>query len=43
MSQFGASITDDSRVVIYDRNIFIIQATACFSPNPQTVEIVFML
>jgi len=27
MSQFGASLTDDSRVVIYDRNVFIIQAT----------------
>ncbi len=27
MPQFGASLTDDSRVVIYDRNMFIIQAT----------------
>jgi hypothetical protein len=26
-AQFGASPTDDSRVVIYDRNMFIIQAT----------------
>ncbi len=24
--QFGASLTDDSRVVIYDHNMFIIQA-----------------
>ncbi len=27
MSQFGASLTDNSRVIIYDRNMFIIQAT----------------
>ncbi len=27
MPQFGASLTYDSRVVIYDRNMFIIQAT----------------
>jgi hypothetical protein len=26
MSQFGASLTDNSRVVIYDPNMFIIQA-----------------
>ncbi len=25
--QFGASLADDSRVVIYDCNIFIVQAT----------------
>jgi hypothetical protein len=25
--QFGASLTDDSRVIIYDRNMVIIQAT----------------
>ncbi len=25
--QFGASLTDDARVVIYDRNMFIIQTT----------------
>ncbi len=27
MPQFGASQTDDARVVIYDHNVFIIQAT----------------
>jgi hypothetical protein len=27
MPQFGASLADDSRVVIYDRNMFIVQAT----------------
>jgi hypothetical protein len=27
MPQFGASLTDDSRIVIYDRNMFIVQAT----------------
>ena len=27
MPQFGASLTDDSRVIIYDRNMFIKQAT----------------
>ncbi len=26
-SQVGASLTDDSGVIIYDRNMFIIQAT----------------
>jgi hypothetical protein len=25
--QFGASLADDSRVVIYNRNMFIVQAT----------------
>jgi hypothetical protein len=25
--QFGASLSDDTRVIIYDRNMFIIQAT----------------
>jgi len=25
--QFGASLTDDARNVIYNRNLFIIQAT----------------
>ncbi len=25
--QFGASLTDDARVIFYDRNIFIRQAT----------------
>jgi hypothetical protein len=27
MPHFGASLTDDARVVIYNRNVFIIQAT----------------
>ncbi len=27
MPQFGTSITDDARVIIYDRNMFIVQAT----------------
>ncbi len=27
MPQFGASLTDDARVIIYDCNRFIIQAT----------------
>ncbi len=27
MPQFGASLADDSRVVIYDRNMCIVQAT----------------
>ncbi len=29
MPQIGASLTDDARVIIYDRNMFIIQATDC--------------
>jgi hypothetical protein len=33
MSQFGASLTDDARVIIYDRNMFIIQATDLPSLN----------
>ncbi len=28
--QFGASLTDDTRSVNYDRNMFIIQATGVF-------------
>jgi hypothetical protein len=28
MPQFGGSLTDDFRVVIYERNMFIRQATA---------------
>ncbi len=35
--QIGASLTDDSRVVIYDRNMFIIQAadlkSECVTPQ----------
>jgi len=27
MPQFGVLLTDDSRIVIYDRNMFIVQAT----------------
>ena len=27
MPQFGASLTDNARVTIYDRNMFIIQTT----------------
>ncbi len=27
MPQFGASLADDSRVIIYDCNLFIVQAT----------------
>ncbi len=38
MTQFGASLTDDSRGVIYNRKIFIIQATGimlqvCYDPT----------
>jgi hypothetical protein len=29
MPHFGASLTKDVKVVIYDRNMFIIQATDC--------------
>ncbi len=29
MPHFGASLTDDSRVIIYERNMSIIEATAC--------------
>jgi hypothetical protein len=27
MPQFGVSLTDDARVIIYNRNVFMIQAT----------------
>ncbi len=27
VNKFGASLTDDARVVIYDRHMFIVQAT----------------
>ncbi len=33
MLQFGASLTDDTRSVNYDRNMFIIQATGGQSSN----------
>ncbi len=32
--QFVASLTDDSRVVTYDRNVFIIQATGYEVDSP---------
>jgi len=28
ISKFGASLTDDAKVVIYDRHMFIVQATS---------------
>jgi len=28
INKLGASLTDDARVVIYDRHVFIVQATA---------------
>jgi hypothetical protein len=34
MSQFGASLTDDSRVVIYNCNLFIKQATGLLVKKP---------
>ncbi len=30
MSQYGVSLTDDSKGIIYDRNVFLIQATSFF-------------
>ncbi len=27
VNKFGVSLTDDARVIIYDRNVFIVQAT----------------
>jgi len=39
MPQFGASLADDSRVVIYDCNMFIVQAT-CFTNDSQNIFIV---
>jgi hypothetical protein len=30
INKFEASLTDDARVVIYDRHMFIVQATAFF-------------
>ncbi len=29
INKLEASLTDDARVVIYDRHMFIVQATAC--------------
>ncbi len=39
MLQFGASLTDDTSSVYYDRNMFIIQATDLLSVNLLTVEV----
>ncbi len=36
--QFGASLTDDTRSVNYDRNTFIIQATGLVSQYKTKVE-----
>ncbi len=36
--QFGASLTDDYRVVIYDRNMFIIQAADLKSSESDTTN-----
>jgi hypothetical protein len=36
--QFGASLTDDAGSVNYDRNTFIIQATAIISMTTATTE-----
>jgi hypothetical protein len=34
ITKLETSLTEDTRVVIYDRHIFIVQATACvMSPN----------
>jgi hypothetical protein len=33
--QFGASLTDDSRVIIYDHNMFIIQAYLSILDKPK--------
>jgi len=30
INRLGASLTDDARVVIYDRQMFIVQATGVF-------------
>jgi hypothetical protein len=29
VNKLEASLTDDARVVVYDRHMFIVQATAC--------------
>ncbi len=37
MLQFGASLTDDTRSINYDRNTFVIQATGrCSTPDIAT-------
>jgi hypothetical protein len=35
VNKLGASLTDDARVVIYGRHVFIDQATACQGPYSQ--------
>ncbi len=40
MLQFGASLTDDTRSINYDRNMFIIQATELLVKNPFWITIV---
>jgi hypothetical protein len=36
--QFGASLADNSRVIIYDRNMFIVQATESMKKNLNIFE-----
>jgi hypothetical protein len=38
MPQFGASLADNSRVIIYDRNMFIVQATESMKKNLNIFE-----
>jgi hypothetical protein len=40
MPQFGASLTGDTRIIIYDRNMFIILVTAYISETTMTLKIV---
>jgi hypothetical protein len=39
VNKFGASLTDDARVIIYDRHMFIVQATG---DGTQTVLLLFV-
>ncbi len=43
MLQIVASLTDDTRSVNYDRNTFIIQATACLDMTNGEVSYVNMM
>jgi hypothetical protein len=45
MPQFGASLPDDSRVVIYDRNMFTVKATGLsfFVPDKTAPDKCFWL
>jgi hypothetical protein len=36
VNRLEALLTEDARVTIYDRHVFIVQATACLSLDPQT-------